>query len=201
MEVNMWPAAASVAVLGLVACVGLISRRRGNTVDNGVADDRWFTITQWMANDEAWKNEVEEAIDNLDALHTWTEKVAGQLEKIGSQVERIDKFCNLDAYAKTFVTIPSSGRAVQGKDGLVWMNVQPKESGYYWFLGETVWEGNGYINNDMSLFVVQKDSDVIRASVSSYNMSRTDAKRFRQEVPTFKGWWAKMEVPEFKEPK
>lgn len=86
MEVNMWPAAATIAVVGLVACVALISRRSGSTVDNGVADDRWFMITQWMEDDKKWSDSVGESIaemaDTLDALHVWTDKVSGQLEKI-----------------------------------------------------------------------------------------------------------------------
>ena len=100
-----------VVFVAFAAFMARLSFASKPTAEDNLADDRWFKVTQWMDADEKWKDDVDNAIDNLGALHTWTEKVAGQLEKIGSQVERIDKFCNLDAYAKTFVTIPSSGRA------------------------------------------------------------------------------------------
>lgn len=185
----MWPIAASVAVVFLFACATLIPKRSGNTVDNGVADDRWFTITQWMEEDKKWCNELGETIDSmadaLDALHGWAEKVEGQLEKI-------EGFCNLDAYNKTFVTVPANAKAKQWADGLVWFNKRPEEPGYYWYTGTYKWDGEN-TECPMSIIVVTRRRNMIQIDSEGFIDDNGDG-----GPVTFKGWWAKMDVPEFK---
>jgi len=181
---------AGAVVLILCFVMTIMAKGPGTKVVDGMVDDRWFTITNWMDKDEKWKAEIEDAIDNLDALHTWTEKVSGQLEKIDEAVA--------PKLGKGMMVPDSYSRAVQGGDGLVWTNVRPTQAGFYWFLGRTVWLDGGVVSNFMSIFVVQKDGDIVRANMSSYNMSDTDIRRYKLDPVTFEGWWAKMEVPEFK---
>ena len=181
------------AIAAFAALMAILSFANKNpTTESNVADDRWFAITKWMDDDKKWSDSVGETIDEmsdtLDALYGWMERVSGQMEKI-------EGFCNLDAYNKTFVTVPANAKTKQGPDGLVWFDAQPEEPGYYWFIGKATYEGEER-DEPMSIYVKYEMNADLQTDTTGNWLN--DVMDRASQRATFAGWWAKMDVPEFK---